>query len=338
MSARRSGVVMRAPNLLGDLVMALPAFQAVRPRAIVIRRSLAAFCAELVPDTSVIPFGRGATELWQAARTVRRQRFQRAIVLPNSFSSALMMALAGVPERRGSNAEWRSLILTEPVTTSRAHFHQAARYMEIATGTLPAEPPFPRVAPSGPARERVAAIFGRWWNPARPPVGLFPGAAPARRWRASRFRELMLLLRQAGDEVVVMGGPGEVAITREVSGQEALDLGGRLELPELAAALAACSLVVTNDTGPMHLAAAVGTPVVAFFGPDTPERSRPLTSARRVLWHSELPCSPCLRGVCPRTGPGTVLPSAAHECMELITVDDTMAAIASLRAEVQRGR
>lgn len=329
---------MRAPNLLGDLVMAQPAFQAVRPDAIVIRRPLAAFCTELLPGTRVIPFGRGAAELWQAARTVRSQRYQRAIVLPNSFSSAFMMVLAGVPERRGSDAEWRSLILTEPVTTPRHLFHQAARYLEIATGTLPSEPPVPHMVPSEAARARVAALFGRWWNPARPPIGLFPGAkAPARRWKASRFRELTVRLRQAGDEVVVMGGPGEVAITREVAGDEALDLGGRLELPELAAALAACSLVVSNDTGPMHLAAAVGTPVVAFFGPDTPERSRPLTSARRVLWHSELPCSPCLRGTCPRAGPGTVLPSAAHECMELITVDDAMAAIASLRGEVRHG-
>jgi heptosyltransferase-2 len=145
----------------------------------------------------------------------------------------------------------------------------------------------------------------------------------------------MVRLWQAGDEVVVIGGPGEAAIARDTAGSEALDLGGRLALPELAAALAAFSMVVTNDTGPMHLAAAVGTPIVAFFGPDTPERSRPLARTCRILWHSELPCSPCLHGECPRTGAGTVLPSAVHECMELITVEDTLAAIASLREELQ---
>lgn len=326
---------MRVPNLLGDLVMSQPSIAAAQPDAVVVRSGLAALCAELAPASRIIPFGPGTAELLRTAGEIRRHRFRRALILPNSFSSALMMALAGVPERRGTNADGRTLLLTEPVTTSRQRFHQAARYLEVATGTLPPDPPVPRVTPAPGARDAVKAMMGRWWNPEHPPIGFFPGSkVPARRWSSSRFRELLGRLRQQGDEVVVFGGPDERELTREVAGQEALDLGGRLDLSQLAAGLAACQIVVSNDTGPMHLTAAVGTPVVAFFGPDTPERSRPLSPASRVIWHSELPCSPCLQGTCPRTGPGTVLPSAAHECMELISVDDTLAAIRSLRSEM----
>jgi ADP-heptose:LPS heptosyltransferase len=140
-------------------------------------------------------------------------------------------------------------------------------------------------------------------------------------------------LRAGGHDVIVFGGPHETSLTREVAGADALDLGGRTDLPAMAAGLARCRLLVTNDTGPMHLAAAVGTPVVAFFGPDRPARVAPLIAQRRVLVHEELPCLGCRRAACPRRGPGTVLPRAEHECLQLISVEEAMAAIGALLSE-----
>jgi heptosyltransferase-2 len=128
---------------------------------------------------------------------------------------------------------------------------------------------------------------------------------------------------------VVFGGPGEEALAREVAGGAALDLGGRTDLPTLAAGLASCRAVVTNDSGPMHLAAAVGTPVVALFGAGEPRETGPLGPGHRVLRHAALACVPCRKNVCPRSGRGTFLQEAARECLGLIGVDEVLSAVAA---------
>jgi ADP-heptose:LPS heptosyltransferase len=161
-------------------------------------------------------------------------------------------------------------------------------------------------------------------------VGVFPGSnASSRRWAPERFAETVRRLAAAGYEVVVFGGPGEEALSREVAGDAALDLGGRTDLPTLAAGLAACRAVLTNDSGPMHLAAAVGTPVVALFGAGDPRETGPLGPGHRVLRHPELGCVPCRKNVCPRAGRGTFLREAARECLGLIGVDEVLAAVAA---------
>jgi ADP-heptose:LPS heptosyltransferase len=133
----------------------------------------------------------------------------------------------------------------------------------------------------------------------------------------------------------VLGGTGEEGLTETVARAGAAfgdceDLGGRTDLGGLAEVLAGCDALVTNDTGPMHLAAALGTPVVALEGPADIRQTRPLGARVRLVGRFDLPCVPCVRNRCPRTGPGTELAEAAKECMWLISVDDVERAIQEL--------
>jgi heptosyltransferase-2 len=170
-------------------------------------------------------------------------------------------------------------------------------------------------------------------------VALFPGAkAESRRWPAGRFSALAGRLADRGCRVLVLGGPGEEGLTEAVAAAGAakgncLDLGGRTNLSGLARVLASCDALVTNDTGPMHLAAALGTPVVALEGPADVQQTRPLGSNVRLVGRFDLPCVPCVKNRCPRSGPGTELPDARKECMWLITVDEVERTVLELLEE-----
>lgn len=171
-------------------------------------------------------------------------------------------------------------------------------------------------------------------------VGFFPGSnAPARRWPPERFAAVARALAGAGVATVVMGGPGERAITAQVAAGApgTLDAGGATDLPGLAALLSVCDLVVTNDTGPMHLAGAVGTPTVTLWGPSNPAEVHPVGAAEDVrMAGPPLPCQPCFKNRCPRSGSGTMLAEAHEECMHLITVDEVVAAATRVLEQAER--
>jgi ADP-heptose:LPS heptosyltransferase len=154
-------------------------------------------------------------------------------------------------------------------------------------------------------------------------VGIFPGSnASSRRWEPDRYAEVAARMAGRGARVVVFGSAGERELTAHVAGSHALDLGGRTDLPLLAAGLAACRVLVTNDSGPMHLAAAVGTPTVSVQGPADPRVTRPLGEGHLLVWGAPIPCVPCVKNECPRSGAGFRLPEAERECLRLIGVDE----------------
>ena len=119
----------------------------------------------------------------------------------------------------------------------------------------------------------------------------------------------------------------------ERAGERGIDLGGRTSLLELAGALLSCDLLVTNDTGPMHLAAALGVPILALEGPADVRQTRPLGSRVRLVGRFDLPCVPCVKNECPRSGSGYELADANRECMRLIGVDEVEAAARSMMNE-----
>jgi ADP-heptose:LPS heptosyltransferase len=133
----------------------------------------------------------------------------------------------------------------------------------------------------------------------------------------------------------VLGGPGEAELTAAVSAGApgALDVGGRTDLVDLAAVLSLCDLVVTNDTGPMHLAGAVGTPTVSLWGPSDPSEVRQVGAPDTRVTGPELPCKPCYRNHCGRRGAGTLLADAHEECMRLIEIRDVLGAVAAKLGE-----
>ena len=314
-----SGLVIRAPNHLGDLVMALPALYEAQPAAVITPPGLASLI-ELAGFTAMPFAGHRKT-----VASLRRRRFERGILLTPSFSTALHLWLAGVKHRRGTTTDNRTFLLTEKVDAALlAHTHRASIYWLLATGDLPAARPIPSLAVPPAARESFLALL----PPAHPGrrIGIFPGSnAPARRWPPERFSALV---RQLGEtaQLIIFGGPDERALTRQVAGDVAIDLGGRTTLPVLAAGLASCDLVLSNDSGPLHLAAAVGTQTISLWGAGDPARTGP-PPGHVVLRDRRLPCLECVKNQCPRSGPGYILHSAYMECMQLISIDDVLTSV-----------
>jgi heptosyltransferase-2 len=320
--AEHPDVVVRAPNHLGDLVMALPALELAGAGAIVVRRPLVPLLEMARLPGRLIPLDRGAGPLLQTAGAVRQGKYRRGVLLTPSLSSALLFRLAGVPERRGTASDGRSLLLTDAMSAGPlGKVHRAAVYLALVSGGTPPSPPVPRLTPgpTGQARwQSLAAGLDR-------PIGIFPGSnASSRRWGPEQFRELIRRLTTHGYGTVIFGGPGERDLTALVAGGQGVDLGGQTDLPTLTAGLAACRLLITNDSGPMHLAAAAGTRTVSLWGAGDPVETGPLGQGHVLLRHAELPCVPCRANACPRRGAGTVLPRAERECLALISVDEVM--------------
>jgi ADP-heptose:LPS heptosyltransferase len=319
--------IIRAPNHLGDFVMALPALAAAPDAHVVVIRWLVPLARLLPRSGSVIPLDRGARGLADAAAAVRRLRPARGTLLPPSFSSALLFRLGGARRIRGVATDRRRLLLDDVVPRSRlSGRHRTDLYLELVTGEPPSDgAPVPVPALDVPATLRVAwrdVLDGdspASWSEDAPLAGIFPGSnASSRRWEPARFAETARRLAGHGVRVVVFGGAGEAELTKAVAGAAGLDMGGRTDLPLLAAALESCDLLITNDSGPMHLAAAVGTPVLDITGPADPRQTAPRGDGHRILQRLDLPCVPCVRNDCPRSGPGYILPSADRECMMLI--------------------
>jgi ADP-heptose:LPS heptosyltransferase len=322
-------LVIRAPNHLGDLVMAFPAMAAARPDAVVAPRGLTSL-VELV-GYHAIPF---ETHLGTAS-VIRRRRFQRGVLLTPSFSSAVLFRLGNVKQRRGTNTDKRGFLLTSKVDAAfLEHTHRSAVYWLLCTGEMPQQELRPQLAIPQTLHNEFNTLLrsqplerSNSQSP-KQTVGLFPGSnAPARRWAPQRFAELARRLTESGNRVLVFGGPAERELTRQVAGDVAMDLGGQTTLPLLAAGLAACDLVISNDSGPLHLAAAVGARTISMWGAGDPARTGP-PQGHIVIRDRRLPCLECVKNQCPRRGAGYILPDAYMECMSLIAVDDVMTSIA----------
>ncbi len=319
---------MRAPNHLGDLVMALPALAAEDRPAVLVVRSLAPLASLGVPENRIIAFDRGARGFIDAAGRLRTRRWHSGVLLPPSFSSALLCRAGGVRRLRGLATDGRRFLLHEAIPRARAAaLHRAALYVYLVSGKLPATSPVPELVLPVELAARGAAFVGG--AGARRRVGVFPASnATSRRWDPDRFREVARRLAAEGDHVVVFGGPADVGLTRFVAGEAAYDAGGRTDLPLLAAALAACDILITNDSGPLHLAAAVGTATVSLWGAGNPAVTGVTGAAHQLLRRPDLACVPCVRNECPRQGPGDQLPEAERECLRLIEVQDVLTAAA----------
>jgi heptosyltransferase-2 len=323
------GLVVRAPNHLGELILALPALHHVAEvESGSGRRPAVQYMAGMEPILDMAGLEvdrlsiRDRRAVREGARQLRDTGARRGILLTPSVSSALMFRLGGLRSRRGTGGGWRTWLLTDAVPRGPLlERHRVHEFLALVGAETAGEPPAPvlrapdTVQRAGGAGEPLV-------------VALFPGAnGESRRWPAGRFSALAQRLAAAGRRVLVLGGPDEEGLTEVVASAgaaygECVDLGGRTDLAGLAAVLAGCDALVTNDTGPMHLAAALGTPVVALEGPADVRQTRPLGARVRLIGRFDLPCVPCVKNRCPRTGPGTELTDARNECMWLISVDE----------------
>ena len=283
-------------NWLGDSVMSMPAVQLLREERPSVRLSMLVKPG-LVPlwrlhgaVDDVIELRAGVAGARTAASHVRERGPAEAVIFPNSFRSALVPFLAGVRARTGRKGHWRRWILTRLVDapTDPERRHQAWEYARlVGVGGGCTQLPLPSL--SLPP-DVVTACRERIGEPVEAGVvAMLPGAArgPSKRWPEEAFvqtgRDLNV---RTGCRILVLGSAAEAGLCARVGGALgscAVDLSGTTSLPELASLLSLCRLVIANDSGGMHLAAAVGTPVVALFGMTDPAVTGPLGDGHRVL-------------------------------------------------------
>jgi heptosyltransferase-2 len=325
--------IVRAPNHLGDVVAALPALVADGSDVLVLRW-LVPIVEMAGGSGEVVPFDRGLGGFARAVRALRARAYEEGVLLTPAFSAAWLFRAGGVRRLRGTATDGRSALLSDRVPAeSLRPFHRINAYKLLLGQDPTGEPRAHRLVPDAARRERWRVVIGD----GRPVVGFVPGSnAPARRWPVDRFAALARSVADVGARVVVMGGSAEAPLTARVAGAVAgaLDAGGRTDLADLAALLSVCDLVVTNDTGPMHLAGSVGTPTVSLWGSSDPDEVRQLGAPDTRVTGASLPCKPCRRNHCARRGRGTVLADAHEECMRLIEVE---AALAAVQAALGRG-
>ena len=329
---------MRGTNWVGDAVLTVPALRELRrlfPRA---RLTLATrpwaegiFAgADFIDDLLVTgnTSSRPAA-VFNEAREWRARRFDLAVLFPNAFAPALVAALARVPVRAGYATQGRSALLTHRVGLPvwRSTRHEVFYYLNLVaelerklygTSTVgKSEPDAGLRVTDARLREARLLLSENGARPARPLVAICPGStnSRAKRWPAERFAAVADMLNEKlGVEVVLIGAREELDITEEVVRRmraRPVVLTGKTDLAQTAAVLKASDLLVTNDTGPAHIAAAVGCPVVVIFGPTNPFTTRPFSGSAEVVRRPP-DCAPCMLRDCP----------IDHRCMTAITPED----------------
>jgi lipopolysaccharide heptosyltransferase I len=306
-------ILIIKPSSLGDIIHALPTLAALRDRfpsahiAWLVKRQWAGVL-ERVDGLDRIWTIEPALKGWlQIVPSLRAETFDLVIDLQGLFRSGAMAWLTGCPTRIGfaNGREGSPYLYTQTVPVPTPDMHAVDRYLLVAAslGAAPKESPEFRMRPDSTDRERVAELLKS--------VGLVPGAPliamnvsarwDTKRWPPEHFAAVADALQEKRlTAVALIGGLEDRAVAQAVLSRmqtRPIDLTGRTSPELLPALLASASLLLTNDSGPMHIAAAMGTPVVALFGPTSSTRTGPYGSKHRVLT-SEVPCSPCFSRTC----------------------------------------
>ena len=324
-----SKVLVRATNWLGDAVMSLPAIRAIREifphahLAVLGRSWLADLYAREKSIDSVIPYPalNGLSPRRDFAAQLRTLRFDCAILLQNAFDAALITWMAGIPERIGYAREGRGIFLTRPVPVPEPGDiprHERFYYLELLrrAGMMERFPAAAAIRLDGIEDSRVCgAAHLAAMGTEGPVIGISPGAAygNAKRWLPERFAESAAQLPEE-NSFLIFGSAAErelcqtVAADLDRAGRRVRNLAGETSLREFLDLVAACRLVLTNDSGAMHVASALGVPTVTIFGATDDTTTGPTGPlARIVREHAE--CAPCLLRECP----------IDHRCMTRVT-------------------
>lgn len=337
LSAWRDGLVVRMPNWLGDTVMALPALLQLRrlvPECgglfVVCAPGLADLFAALPIVDQTIALG-AAHRAWRRIDLTRlaRTRAGLGLLCNNSLRDAIAFRLAGVPRLFGAAARGRSLLLTRafrfpPRRDRELHgLHHAGRYlaMAYALGAPPWPGDFPEFRPAVEPETTPTEILAALALPRL--LAVAPGAAygDAKRWPEEHFLAVCQAWIGDGGTVALLGAKGETEVAARIAAQlppdQVANLAGRTGLGHLIRLLAHADACLANDSGVMHLAAAMGRPGVAVFGSTDPSATGPL-SPRWTVLHRQEPCSPCFRRTCPL---GTTA------CLRNLAPDDAITAL-----------
>lgn len=339
-------ILVRGPNWLGDAVMCEPALRELRSLfpdaqiALLVKPGVADLFAGHPALTRVLTYdtkGRhaGLSGKWALAGQLRRQGFDLAVLFQNAFEAAFLTFLAGVPRRYGYATDGRSLLLTNPIAAPDRHtsVHQVRYYWDLLKPLgLTGDPFAPGLAVFPEEEQAMARRFAQGGlGSSDIVVGINPGSTygGAKRWLPERFAEvterLCRTIRESRDQpvsVVIFGAKGEERLGQEIAARlssRSLVLSGATTIRELMAAVKRCSVLLTNDTGPMHIASSFQVPVVAIFGPTDWRTTSPCGSAHAIV-RQPVDCAPCLLRECP----------IDHRCMTGVTVEQVHEAAAQL--------
>ena len=312
-------ILIRSTNWIGDAVMTTPAVRAVRknfPYAMItiLAKSWVAPVFESSPHVDRVLIyddrrkHKGTAGKIRLARELRRYHFDAVILLQNAFEAALIAFMAGIPVRIGYNTDGRGFLLTHGVKCTKAikKLHQTGYYPNILKGAGLKTDGQALELFAGPESDRHADDMLHLWgiSPEDKLVGINPGAAfgPAKQWLPENYARLAdRICETYNARILIFGGPGDRELGRAIAKMmqhSAMDLSGRTTLGEAIALIARCDLFVTNDSGLMHAAAALATPLIAIFGSTNHVTTGPWSASSRII-RSSIECSPCLKPECP---------------------------------------
>jgi heptosyltransferase-2 len=322
-----------APSWVGDAVLSQPLLARLKARdpdgtIDVLGPPWALPVYRRMPQVAAVhafPFGHGDLRIAERRRFAKTlPRYDRAVVLPNSLKSALVPWFAGIPRRTGWRGEWRYGLLNDVRVLDKTALPLIVeRYAALAD-----EPGEAFVRPLAEPRleidaaERSALVARLGLDLARPVAAFAPGAeyGPAKRWPARHFASLARSLLDRGWQVWLMGSAKDAPVTAEIqahAGERCRDFAGKTALGEAIDLMSLASRVVTNDSGLMHIAAALDRPTAAIFGSSSPAFTPPLSAKAKVI-SLRLSCSPCFARECP----------LGHtNCLETLPPEDVLAAI-----------
>jgi len=342
-------ILVRAPNWVGDAVMAIPALQTIRrtrasDEICVLARPAVAdlFMGQPFADRIATYDFRGKHAGWlgreRLIAELRKERFGVAVLLQNAFDAAWLAWRAGIPERLGYARDGRGPLLSNAIAVPRdgeIPKHESRYYLDLLrrAGWIETLRPIAPIsllvsdaarASAESALQRTGAREKSWR------VAIAPGASygAAKCWLPERFAQLAdRLISECGADVIFFGTPSEkeiAAAIRSHMNSPAISLVGETSMRDLAALFACCSIFIGNDSGAMHVAAAAGLPVIGIFGSTDPEGTAPVTQ-QFTLIREAVSCSPCFLRRCP----------VDHRCMTRIAVDSVFAAATRARKSAQ---
>jgi len=329
-------ILIRGTNWIGDAVMTLPAIAAIRrsfPRArisILVKPWVAdifSFCSDVDDIILYLPH-KGQYNLANVSRVskeIKKKRFDAAILLQNAIEAAIIAFLGRIPIRAGYNSDVRGFLLTHSVKRTRAirRVHQVHYYLEMvrALGCIGDHKAFHfHVADQEKILGR-SLLEASGMKREGGVIGIAPGAAygPAKRWFPERFAAVAdRLMEEFSVDIALFGSSADKETTEAISRHARhplIDLAGATTLKDAISVMAACRLFISNDSGLMHIAGALGVPTLAIFGSTNPMATSPI-GASNIIIHKDLPCSPCLKEECPED----------FQCMDMITINDVYGA------------
>jgi heptosyltransferase-2 len=331
-------VVVRGTNWVGDAVMTIPALRELR--RILPAAHITLFTpgwaqgifagADFIDD--ILTFEKENGGVWKQGKTLRDENFDLAILFTNSFSSAAAAKLGSAKFRIGYKNEGRGFLLTHPLEIPpwRDERHEIFYYLNIVaelesllngeTQVWNNEPRFELTVSEARKNEARNILIEAGCDPAKKTVAFCPGStnSRAKRWHAESYAILGdKLAEEAGTNIVLIGAPEEIEVSQAVSQlakYKPVMLTGKTSLLQATAVLSVCDLLVSNDTGPAHISAALGRPTLVIFGPTNPKTTRPYPPNAEIILR-EVECSPCMLRDCP----------IDHRCMTRIPVDEVFA-------------